>query len=525
MKLIIMLALSLVGLPVLAQSTSISGGLIYLEKDGVLEAGSYVSLGEAQSIGEALAIECQCAVNMVMPKQTINYIGPVGGGNTGGNTGAVVYSPITTDPTPNTGTGMPRGIPTPNWGWDVDTTIAATKFVNNTDPNCDNSGPGSQAVPYCHLLHISGQFAVFEAGDVVEIAGGPYQLNAKGQITTNGTEANPVIIRSASGNQIRFNGDGGNLVVKWFGQYAIAKDLSFVTKTQHVIDTDYFVLQNSKIWNEEGTFVAINPIVGIKGHDVIIRDSEIFNNRRDPSDDKDNHGLQASSGSYNVWVIDNSIYNNHGDAFQACHGCTTATPYNIFIGRNIMYDNRENAVDLKTVEDVVISENDFYGHFPSGTSGGDNVVLGSNGYNPATGVGPKRVWVLNNTIRDAHKGLRVEGVEDAWIIDNTFSGLVWGFQIDSSLSRDIVAQGNTFSTIGQKAFYAFNCLPSLINFSTNTFTGVGDRELDLEACDGSTLTINNNIFNNGADFRVNYTNYTDINAINALPYATGNTAP
>ena len=56
------------------------------------------------------------------------------------------------------------------------------------------------------------------------------------------------------------------------------------------------------------------------------------------------------------------------------------------IGGNLSHEDRENAVGLKTIRDVVVSQNTMYGYRSPQTSSGDAVVVGSNGYDPQQGL-------------------------------------------------------------------------------------------------------------------------------------------
>ena len=73
----------------------------------------------------------------------------------------------------------------------------------------------------------------------------------------------------------------------------------------------------------------------------------------------------------------------------------------VYIGGNVFHEDRENGVDLKTIRDVVVSQNVFYGYERSETSVGDAIVVGSNGYDPQQGFGPDNVWILLNQIRES----------------------------------------------------------------------------------------------------------------------------
>jgi hypothetical protein len=126
-----------------------------------------------------------------------------------------------------------------------------------------------------------------------------------------------------------------------------------------------------------------------------------------------------------VWIVDNEIHGCSGDSIQFCHGCTTAPPRFVYVGRNVLHEDIENGVDIKYASDVVISQNYLYGYRPtssgSTSSDGSAIVLGSDG-------GPSRVWVLFNEVFDSDNGIRNEATNGAWIVGNVIHN-IGGFGI------------------------------------------------------------------------------------------------
>jgi hypothetical protein len=282
------------------------------------------------------------------------------------------------------------------------------------------------------------------------------------------------------------------------------------------------VFRSIGVTNPPEARIDFNPVVNLRGHDLVITESEIGNNRR--NDDTDSHGIQAGEGSYNLWILDNEIYNNNGDAFQGCHECFGEPPHHVYIGRNVMHDDRENAVDLKTIHDVVVSENVMYGYGSSSTSAGDAMVVGSNGFDDALNQGPRRVWIIDNEFSRSGRGLRIEGSEDVWIVGNVMTDVGQALQIDDKAHRVIVVFGNTLSgaDIGVRAY---GCQPSSLEITNNIIANVSGRFIDLADCPASKLDIRNNLFFNPDDsfsVRRDGTQYTDLAGLVALAQALDN---
>lgn len=90
---------------------------------------------------------------------------------------------------------------------------------------------------------------------------------------------------------------------------------------------------------------------------------------------------------------------------------SSAEPWaqHIYVGRNDLHDDRENGVDVKQARDVVISENRIYSYAPTSSSSGEAVVVHDD---------PERVWVLNNEIRDAARGVSCTGAVGFYVVGN-----------------------------------------------------------------------------------------------------------
>ena len=415
---------------------------------------------------------------------------------------------------------MPAGIPMPTFGWDLDTApLTPTIYVDNTDPGCDNQG-GTADAPLCDLF-AGGNSATYGAGDVVTILGGPYIIDGDKSLTFDGTEDAPVVIRTESGVPVRFDAEGNRADFTFLGQYGVLESVDFFHRTRHRVESGahHLVFRGIQVHNPEGVFIDFNPVVQLAGHDILVVDSMIYDNRRD--NDNDTHGINAGSGSYNLWILDNEIYNNNGDAFQGCHNCFDNPPHHVYIGRNVMHEDRENAVDLKTIHDVVVSENVMYGYGSSGTSSGDAMVIGSNGYDEGIGQGPRRVWVLGNELRDSQTGIRIEGVEDVWIIGNVFRTLNTGIQVDDKQYRDITIAANTIDDV-DAGIYSWNssCSADSVTLENNLIGNVMGHHIELPNCDNATLS--NNLVWGSTSVRVGGSTYASAAELDGEGFASGN---
>ncbi len=425
-------------------------------------------------------------------------------------------------PPPPPSTGMPAGIPAPTWGHDFDSRRQPSIWVDNTHPNCDDT-QGTVEAPWCDPFGGTTS-PTFPAGAVIGISGGPYRMVADVQLTFEGTAEDPVVFRGLGENPVVFDAQGDRVDFTYLGTYGVVENIDFFHGTRHRVDSeaDSLVFRGIEVHNPQGAFIDFNPVFNVNGQNIVIHRSKIYDNRR--SSDADSHGIQAGAGSAHLWILDNELYNNNGDSFQGCHDCFDAPPHHVYIGRNMLHEDRENAVDLKVIRDVVVSENVMYGYAGSDTSNGDAMVVGSNGYDDQTGEGPRNVWVLNNLFRDSATGIRIEGVQDVWVIGNEFHDLSTGIQIDDKQYRDIVIAGNTIDEV-EDAFNSWNdsCSAQRVAVLNNSITNVGGRHLDLPDCDNLEL-LNNLLWNPGGVIaaRLGGPALTDAAGVNQHPAAAAN---
>ena len=419
----------------------------------------------------------------------------------------------------------PIGIPAPPFGIDEDVSMydndsydfgsgpvaypdagngPYTHYVDNTHPNAtDTSNPyGTPTTPRMSL--IVGNSETFAAGSVIEVHGGPYEFAATWRnITSQGTSTRPVFIRGTDpGNLVQIRQDAaqsGALRVQFYGSYMIIENLEFTGECvpQLKDGTDHLSIRSCEVDNE-GSYMGYGAAISNGGDYNVVYNNYIHHNER--ALDVDCHGTTTGSGTSYFWVLENEISFNSGDSFQAAHLAAVA-PHHVYIGRNVMHDDRENAVDLKTIDDVVVSENIMYNYTTSATSSGDAVVIGSNGYSEQ--YGPLRSWFLFNEIYNAQTGMRVEGAEDCWIIGNTFYDIEGDgiqFDIDSD-SDNVNFIANTISSVGGDGIHHhWKSGATNLRILSNIISDVGDAHIEISAAMLTAFTIEYNLFyQNGND--------------------------
>ena len=310
----------------------------------------------------------------------------------------------------------PIGIPAPPFGIEESHQMYAgqsgysdagngpyTHYVDNSG-SCSDSGNGSPGNPRCTIPE------TLSAGSVVEVHGGPYANGRELQWQMNGTAARPVFIRGTGANNKPVFFDSK---LQFFGSYAIVEYIDAdETDIEWPGPSDHIALRHSHVHDHPGTGAVVD---NESGNYTVIYNNEINNHGEIPSA-VDRHGVYSGRGSHHVWIVDNHIHHNSGDAIQFCHDCVTSGngPANVYIGRNHMHDDEENAIDLKEfIGPVIISENIIHSYSTGPFSGhGEAIRINDEGNQGA-------VWLLFNDISDANTAIQPDSSDaDVYNIGN-----------------------------------------------------------------------------------------------------------
>jgi hypothetical protein len=407
-----------------------------------------------------------------------------------------------------------------------------THYVDNSLPQCtagQTTGCATDtANPFgTHLKPRKGMptLSILPAGSVVEIHGGPYESFATHVSSQTGTADKPIFFRGPNAtNKAEFK----DRVFMVRGPYIIvehvlfnnnAADIRPWTATENV---HHVAIRHSEAMGvNNGIGTASNYADTRSTHDIVF-----YNNYVHLSDvdrmkaatvpfEQDNAGVYLGINSSNVWVIDNDLSGMGGDAVGGGHG-VNYTARNYYIGRNKMHNTGENAIDLKEVENIVVSENKMYDFDgPSAGSGGSGAAIVVH-YGPR--YSPKNTWFISNDISDANGvGLGVGGDQehDVFFLNNTIHNIknparnAWAYKTWSS--RNVYLANNTFYDNDNHVYSQVSSIGSNLAMANNIFSTVTNGGFHL-ALGGSSATnaqnspnIANNIFYQGASTPVKIT--------------------
>ena len=204
----------------------------------------------------------------------------------------------------------------------------------------------------------------------------------------NGTAANPVVFRGV--NNPAFTG-----TVAITGSYVIVENI-FVNGGIVRFSGDHLALRNSEVANNTGRESKNAVGTGGSSSDIVVFRNRVHDNGQWQSTaENDFHGVTATGPLQRMWILENEMYHHGGDSVQVGHGGGNLV-VGLYVGRNVMHHDRENAVDLKEVSNAVVSENTMYGYRETGSSEGAAVVIH---------YCPINASILNNLIYDSQVGI------------------------------------------------------------------------------------------------------------------------
>lgn len=207
----------------------------------------------------------------------------------------------------------------------------------------------------------------------------------------------------------------------------------------------------------------------------------------------DRHCYTVSGGSRDVWIINSDGWYCSGDGFQAGHQNETNPPTNIYLVRNRFWENRENGIDLKYINNFIAVENQHWGYTsaPSDTawclpdmptqcsmqnsgSDGNAIVVGSDG-------GPTGWAFYREDVRDSRACIRIEEANSEGVIEGVSCRDINGpaLQLDKN-SGHITFRGNTVDGAERGVFQGWRDNFTL-SVEGNTFRNISGPVVEYES--------------------------------------------
>lgn len=377
-----------------------------------------------------------------------------------------------------------------------------THYVDNQHPNAtDSNNPyGTPNKPRMTIpLSLS-------PGSVVEVHNGPYSYTESIHgdlylplVEGYGTADKPIFIRGANSSTPFEIGELGTSVNE-----IIVRDYSYVILENVFINgpaikiyqpTTHFAIRHSEITGETTSGIKLwsyklDFVPGEVKDNIVIYNNKIHDNGPYPaSAETGRFGVIIDNASEDVWVVDNDMYYNGDDSLQVIDRYWVPElrgiiADGIYIGRNKMHHDGENAIDIKGSKNVIISQNEIYGYLTLySTSAGEAIRINDEGEQD-------NIWLLYNRIYDSEDGIDpVNALFKPYIIGNVIHN------VDTAINRDgAIVTNNTI----------YNCTLGVgrrrgpyYELSNNIITNC-DTAYDYCSSCGTDVTYSNILYNNGS---------------------------
>ena len=413
--------------------------------------------------------------------------------------------------------------PSPPSPWTSE--ITNKYYIDASDSNCSTKVTyGSITEPRCRFP------SLLAADSYVEVHGGPYNYTSTIYLQSEGTEANPVWIVGAENNLL-------NMSVVLYGTYLyvdglnIEEDKGISVRPYNDVQTDHIMVRNTVITGTgslaTGTVgISANGSSGLQLEGFIAYNNTIsYLGDSESETENDRHALQTGSYINNVWHLYNTTHHNGGDGVQYSHGGVDS--HHFYYGGNISYNERENCVDIKQADDVVISSNTCSNIKSSSSSSGECMVVHYD---------PSRIWFINNDISQCVMGIASTGAYEVHMLGNNIHGMLesekeshsdissyqTGAGIVAYSTGNAYISNNTITDavrgIAYEALtgYEADITGNLIaNLHNGTYTGNNPYAIMLKGDDTTVANsdIENNLFYNPMQLHIDGTTYTDLNSL------------
>jgi parallel beta-helix repeat protein len=329
-------------------------------------------------------------------------------------------------------------------------------YVDRANPNCSNSGQGTETQPYCTIGAAATHVTV---GQTVQVAAGTYPESVT--VATSGISIAPVTFTAASGATVTLSGQANGFVISgksWItiNGFAVTQTSSYgisVSNSSHITVshnhvtyagqpvsgqtragislsnvTDSLVVGNTA---DHNSYAGIQLTSGSTSNEV--RGNETFANARQYERAAPGIRLYGAPGN----VVDGNIsHHNEDSGIEAYPGSNNTLIYN-----NVCYENGDHGIDNLTATGERIIGNTVYKNVTAGI----NVEGGSTGATLANNVS------VDNGINSprTHSDIRIErGSTDGTTMDYDLvwltvpdTILIWSSTSYSSLAAFQAASG------------------------------------------------------------------------------------
>ena len=324
-------------------------------------------------------------------------------------------------------------------------------YVDKGNPNCSNSGSGTQTQPFCSIGTAASRVL---AGQTVLVSSGTY--NEKVTVTSSGTAIAPISFVAAPGATVTITGAANGFYLSG-RSYITVRDFNITRTTD-----DGIVVKNSsnvELWGNHVSYSG-QPANGQAAKGIRIEgttDSVISDNTVDHNTA---YGIYLDLGATRNQVSENVIFSNAFGYQRAASGIRLHSSSGNTVSSNVSYANEDSGIEFdKSTNNLAVNNvtynNGDHGIDVTASSSGvrviantvyKNVTAGINIEGTSTGVTVANNISVDNGIASprTHSNIRVES--------GSTSGTTLDYNLLNLSTPDVMAIWNSVSYNSLAAF-------------------------------------------------------------------------
>jgi parallel beta-helix repeat protein len=242
-------------------------------------------------------------------------------------------------------------------------------YVDNTNPSCSDTGPGSQSTPYCTLTK-AAQTA--QGGQTVQVVAGTYSEQAT--VKYSGSAGSPVVFSAAPGVTVTGAANGFKVSGK---SYVTIQGFTVTSTTSYgiyVTGSTNVTVSNNTVSNTGAAGIYVtgasanvtvsgNTVSGSATYGIYDNGSPNSTISNNTVSGTTSYGIQAASTS-NVTISGNNVsQSGHRVSGETKYGIKLTAMTGSLVSGNVSHDNSEAGVFLDAdTNNVEVTGNTTYGN-------------------------------------------------------------------------------------------------------------------------------------------------------------------
>jgi parallel beta-helix repeat protein len=271
--------------------------------------------------------------------------------------------------------------------------LSATTTLYVGPTNCSDSGPGTQATPYCRISTAATKVV---AGQTVQVAAGTY--NEAVTIGKSGTSTAPITFVGAPGATVT----GGTNGFKISGRaYVVVRGFT-VTKTSGV----GILVGNSNHVTLDGNNVSYagQPVSGLVAKGISLTGTTASVVQNNVTHHNSDAGIGITSASSGNVITRNESYSNARQFTRAAAGIDLRNSPNNRVDANRLHDNEDSGLNIWSASTGTVAVNNVIW-----TNGDHGIDVHSN----------NDAFVVSNTVyKNYDSGIEMTGSLRAYLANN-----------------------------------------------------------------------------------------------------------